>query len=853
MHYRSTPLAPSLALSATLWALTCTQFITPCAAGPLQDSSEDLEAILTERVEAAAQLGAEDLWSAAQNLSSLVGDEVGAPFDAAVERALRALKADLDAGDTTLGRGALLLVATRFLGDDPDLELCADTLLPLVRSGDPDLIAATAELVEGSDLNLAESGVRDTLARALITAAQNANHPPSLRVACATAAHSVGLGKQIPKARAVLYDFLGSGDARLKAEGALALAHLGIVEDVPGVTSELERLAALPGDRGRLAAAYLKQVQIRRHKETELRRARNVASDLASGADGSVGSDLARIERLIQLVQEAHIDGTDVTRAELIEAAADGLLRSMDRHSSYFSPEAFKKFEQDLEAEYGGIGAYVGLDRDDGLFTITRPIYSGPAYKAGLYTDDKIVRLGDWPTVGEPVNDVIKRLKGKPGTPVKLYIWRRGMDAGLIERPTEDMAVVIERAQITVPPVHAQMLPGGIGLVELTTFSRVASQELARAIDKLKAEGMRGLILDLRGNTGGLLTEARNVGDLFLEKGKVVVSTKSRVYRPRTFSTSRGPIIPDDMPLVTLINRFSASASEIVSGALQDHGRSKLIGQRSFGKGSVQNLIRLPGEADDEFADENNNRRHDDWETITKDHDGDGEFDYAPRIKLTIEQYLLPTGRSIHRKVDDEGNITSAGGVEPDETIAPMRRESWRLVEMRKLQDTRKLRNWARDKFEENQEEFSKLALCDMDDPAAYSGFADLYGGLDTILSEDDVRFLLRIEVRRLVQDAQGHAFPMGDFQEDSQLQAAVRSILADLGVTADSEVAYERTFDQIGEDGLVMGLSSPMNLRGEDLDQALALIAEAGGEDELITRQKLRELTDLIRSMKKN
>ena len=198
MQHRPTPLAPSLALSATLWALTCTLLVTPGAASPLQNSPEDLEAILMERVEAAAQLDAEDLWSAAQNLSSLVGDEVGAPFDAAVERSLRALKAELETGDTTLGRGALLLVATRFLGDDPDLELCADTLLPLVRSGDPGLIAATAELVEGSDLNLAEGSVRDTLARALITAAQNAEHPPSLRVACATAAHGVGLGKQIP-------------------------------------------------------------------------------------------------------------------------------------------------------------------------------------------------------------------------------------------------------------------------------------------------------------------------------------------------------------------------------------------------------------------------------------------------------------------------------------------------------------------------------------------------------------------------------------------------------------------------------------------------------------------------------
>jgi len=834
--------AQSLALVAALGAGS-----GPClAAAPLQDSPQELEAILDERVEAAAQMESEDLWAAAQVLSSLVGDEVGAPFDSAVEVALNKIKGNLEQG-----RGTLLLVATRFLGDDPDLELCATSLVPLIASGDPGLIGPVADLIESSDLNLAENDVREDLARSLIVVAQNGDLAPTLRVACATAAHGVGLGKQIPKARAVLYDFLNSGDAPLRAEGALALAQLGIVEDVPGVAGELERLAALPGDRGRLAQAYLKQVQIRRHKETQLRRARDVASDLA--ARGSVGSDLGKIERLIQLVQDAHIDGAGVTRAELIEAAAGGLLHSMDRHSSYFSPAAFKKFEQDLEAEYGGIGAYVGVDRDDGLFTVTRPIYSGPAYKAGLYTDDKIVRIGDWPTVGEPVNDVIKRLKGRPGTPVKLYVWRRGMDVGLIERPTEAMAVEVTRDQITIPPVNSLMLPGGIGLVELTTFSRVASQELAAAIVELKAQGMRGLILDLRNNTGGLLTEARNVGDLFLEKGKVVVSTKSRVYRPRSYRTSIDAIIPKDMPMVTLINRFSASASEIVAGALQDHERSKLIGQRSFGKGSVQNLIRLPGETDDEFADENGNQRFDDWETITKDFDGDGEFDRAPRIKLTIEQYMLPTGRSIHRQLDDEGNILSPGGVEPDETVPTMRRDTWRLVEMRKLQDTRQLRRWAQDHFEANREAFDELALCDMDDPTAYAGFDELYAGLNTILSKDDVRFLLRIEVRKLVQDEQGHAFPLGDYQEDSQLQSALRSILADLGEQPSSLPAYAKTFDEVGNDGLVLGQANPLSLRGVDLDQALALIAEAGGGDELITRQKLEELTDLIRSMKKN
>ncbi len=811
-----------------------------------QGNTPDLEAILAEQIHAADEMSSEEIWTAAQALSSMVGDEVGAPFDAAVEGSIRSLL-----GDHEQGKGTLLLVATRFLGDDVDLELCAEALAPLIRSGLDPLAQAAADLIEGSDLNRAARDERSELCAALIELGADPSRDPSLRAACAGAAHRIGLGDQLPKARTILYDFLESSDSALRPLGALTLARLGIVEDVPGVARELERLATLPGERGRLAEAYLKQVQIRRHKETELRRARDVASNLAAG--GAIGTDLGRIESLIQLVQQAHIDGPTVTRGELIEAAASGLLSSMDPHSSYFSPKAFQKFEQDLEAEYGGIGAYVGVDREDGLFTITRPIYSGPAYKAGLFSDDKIIRIGDWPTTGENVNDIIRRLKGRPGTDVKLYIWRRGMDAGLIERPTENMAVTIERAQITIPPVHALMLPGGIGLVELTTFSRVASQEITHAIEQLKDEGMRALILDLRGNTGGLLTEARNVGDLFLEPGKVVVSTKSRVYRPRTYKTEQATVIPDEMPMVVLINRFSASASEIVSGALQDHGRATLIGQRSFGKGSVQNLIRLPGELDDEFADENNNQRYDDWEKITKDHDDDGEFDRAPRIKLTIEQYLLPTGRSIHRQLDDEGNIKSAGGVEPDQTVPTMRRESWRLVEMRKLQDTRKLREWALNSFKVHADTYTELALCDMDDAQAYPGFQELYAGLGTILSEDDVRFLLRIEIRRLVQDAQGHAFPFGDFQEDSQMQAALRQLFAELGDSPESVAAYAKTFDEIGEDGSVMGQTAHLGPASEDLDRALALLDEASDNLELMTPERLEELTQLFRSMKRN
>lgn len=793
----------ALCILAPLAVLTTT---APVVASPLappaaaQDADE-LDEDLAGYCDAAGALDLEGIWNLAQNVAFVLGDEFGAPFDAAVDRALRK--------EQTSTKAVLFLAATRLLGEELDWEVLIEALEPIFEGDDESIMAGAADLLANSSLDEQDTELRERVAKSLLGITEDDARSAAVRADCAVAAHQIGLGSQVPSARKVLYDFLGSSDAKLRARGALGMASLGIIDGVPSVESELERLARLPGEDGRLAKAYLKQQQIRRFKDTELRRAREQAQDLVSG--GAVSPDLQQIEKLITMVQRLHLDGTTVERERLIEAAMDGLLHSLDRHSSYFSPEAYKKFEQDLEAEYGGIGAYVNTDPDDGLFTITRPIYSGPAYEAGLSSDDKIVRVGEWPTIGEEDGEVIKRLKGKPGTTVKLYVWQRGMDPALIDRPTEDMAIEIERGVITIPPVNALMLPGDIGLIELTTFSRVASQEMATAIEQLTDQGARAFILDLRNNGGGLLTEARNVADLFLPKGKQVVSTESRVNRPYTYNTRRAALVPEEVPLIVLVNRFSASASEIVSGALQDHGRAVIVGQRSFGKGSVQNLIPLDPEAEDRWADENGNRRFDDWEKITLDHDGDGEFDYSPRVKLTIERYRLPTGRSIHRETDDEGNIVSPGGIAPDVEVGPTRREQWRLMEMRKVQDTRKLRLWARDHFEEHKRTFEALAQGDDDDHSRYPGFEDLFADLDTVLPRSDIRFLLRLEIRRLVQDARGVAFPYGsDYQEDVQLQAAIRQLLEQFGEAPTAVASYAKTFDVVGDDGIVHGEGGP-------------------------------------------
>jgi C-terminal peptidase prc len=826
-------------------------------AGPAKASQDEQTAAVRElvatQIEGVQGAARPELWRRSSALRDAARELSLAGLDGEIEQALA--KPGLDSG------AVLVLAAARIQGPDVQPGKLVGPLLDVVETRaegelDERSVSAATLLADANFRSLETEERRDTVRR-LLKCAADSSRSPYVRLEASFAATRLGGGDDIRRARAVMEEFLASGDATLRSAGALALARSG-AELGGELFEELRRLAVLPDENGRLAAAYLERERVRELQERKLKnlaehfeeykRAEGGESADPSKDPKNAGGKWHELTTLLDLVQRAHLEGDKVKRDDLLDAALQGILQSLDEHSTYMSPKSFARFEQELAANYGGIGAYVGEDRQDGLFTITRPIYSGPAYKAGLMSDDKIVRIDDWPTIGKPVDEIIKRLKGKPGTPVKLYLWRRGMDGTLIDRPSEEMVVSITRQAITIPAEQHQMLPGKIGLITLNEFSQVASGELRGPILNMLDGGMRGLILDLRNNSGGLLDEAVAVAELFLPKKTLVVSTESRVRPTERLRTERDPIVPAEMPMVVLVNRFTASAAEIVSGALQDHKRALVIGERSFGKGSVQNLITMPGMYDDQYEDENRNNRWDNWEKITKDGNGNGEFDFAPRVKLTIARYLLPSGRSIHREIDAEGEVRNIGGVVPDETVEATRIDAWRIEQMRKILDRKAPREYVDKHMAEHRERFSQIADNDRRDTALYPDFENFYATLRTPLPPDDVRQLLRAEIRRRIQDARGQEFPQGDFVEDRQLQSGIRHVLEKLGQSIDAVADYRST--------IAPDLQPRLNLASKDKDElrdTLEQLNQALRADRKLPESTLSQLVDLLKESLEN
>ena len=305
---------------------------------------------------------------------------------------------------------------------------------------------------------------------------------------------------------------------------------------------------------------------------------------------------------VLERIKEDYVD--DVDQAEVMDAAINGVLQSLDPYSAYMNQEMFDSMETETKGAFGGLGIEVGMEA--GVVKVISPIDDTPASRAGVKAGDYIVRIDNVQVQGKTLMEAVNLMRGPPGAPIEITIRRKGEKKAIV--------VKIVREIIQVKSVTAKVIDNNIGYFRLTSFNENSGRQLKSKIDEIRAKNeINRFILDLRNNPGGLLSQAVKISDFFLNDGEIV-STRGRSKREnRKWFAKKGDQI-NGMPLIVLINYGSASASEIVAGALKDHKRAILIGENSYGKGSVQSIIPLKNKG---------------------------------AIRLTISKYYLPSGKSI--------------------------------------------------------------------------------------------------------------------------------------------------------------------------------------------------------------
>ncbi len=316
-------------------------------------------------------------------------------------------------------------------------------------------------------------------------------------------------------------------------------------------------------------------------------------------------------------VKSDYVEGVDDRK--LLENAIRGMLEGLDPHSAYLDKDDYLELQESTTGEFGGLGLEVGTE--DGFLKVISPIDDTPAHRAGIKSGDLIIRLDDAPVKGMSLNDAIKMMRGKPGTDINVTLMREGED--------KPIKVTLTRDVIKVQSVRQRMLEPGFGYLRVSSFQTNSAEDARKGVEKLQAEtpgGLRGLVLDLRNNPGGTLNAAVGISDLFMDHG-LIVYTEGRVKEAQMRFSAKPDDMLEDAPIVVLVNAGSASASEIVAGALQDSKRAVIMGQKTFGKGSVQTILPL---------------------TETE------------ALKLTTARYFTPAGRSIQ-----------AEGIVPDIAINP--------------------------------------------------------------------------------------------------------------------------------------------------------------------------------------
>ena len=305
---------------------------------------------------------------------------------------------------------------------------------------------------------------------------------------------------------------------------------------------------------------------------------------------------------VLEKINQEYVD--DIDQSKSMDAAINGVLQSLDPYSAYMTPESFEGMQTETSGEFGGLGIEVGMEA--GVVKVISPIDNTPASKAGLKAGDYIVKINNVQVQGKTLMEAVDLMRGPVGSSIEITVRRRGVKKAIIFNITREV--------IQVQSVKSELINNNIGYIRLTSFNENSSEQIKKKIDKLKKNiDLKGYILDLRNNPGGLLSQAIKISDFFLENGEIV-STKSRkISENRKWFAKKGDIT-GGKTLIVLINYGSASASEIVAGALKDHKRAIILGENSYGKGSVQSIIPLQNKG---------------------------------AIRLTIAKYYLPSGKSI--------------------------------------------------------------------------------------------------------------------------------------------------------------------------------------------------------------
>jgi len=743
--------------------------------------------------------------------------EMGAPArrplmkaisEASVPGRLCLLRALVGLDSTTFAAAELLKIAT-----NEELDL-SDRLIAL-------------ELIGVSEEPDAEEGVLELLFAL----------DPKVRLSAARALWRLETPRK-SKAKQVFRDFLKAQDPDLRAEGALALAEIGDGRQ-PGVRKELRVLATEPGLRGKLANAYIKRLML----EDAISRMQAKAERGTARAGSGRWEHLDEMHRILR---EYYDIQSQVPDKRLREAAAHGMLEiPEDPNTSFLTPEEHTRWEEDMDPSYGGIGALIDPESND--FRILRPFFGGPAWKNEIKAGDQIVGVNGKNIAGLDSAEVIREIKGPPGTPVTLTIYRAGW--------TKSKDIKVIRAKIVLPTVSHRMLPGRIGFMIISNFGDDTGTQFVEQLKELESVegGMAGLIIDLRWNPGGSLRTVKECLTPFLKEREPIATVRGRAI-PRIERHFAGrPDRERNYPISVLINSRSASGAELMSGVLQHYSKSSeralaldpyvdaiVLGKPSYGKGTVQYKLELkswPGEKFTDSArrngwwnpgepltrDKNGNHRFDPgdewidrptrngrwddgeaWEDLNgngkwdegekfedrnkdgvwnpaetfEDKNGNKVYDYGAAMRVTVARYYLPSGKNFTReRVETPDGFVYKGGVIPDIEIEPEPMKASSRAESLELQQTEILKDYVRARWDKHKDTFRKLAHFDGRDPSAYPDFDALYESLNTRLTKQELRKVLRVRVRRAVANELGGEIH-GDLSDDPGLRRAVWEVL---------------------------------------------------------------------------